>query len=160
MNLRDYFAYSERCRPLLYETLVTCGEETLHREFTTTGVHNTIAKILAHSHGAEERWITMRLLAQPLLVLYEERAATTLEGLIADGDTFRQATYAYLNAQTPELLQRPYTFVILDKERHLTAEECLFHIVHHESWHRGQIALLLQQFGFDPPNFDYALVRG
>ena len=41
----------------------------------------------------------------------------------------------------------------------LTVEEILFHIFNHQVFHLGQISLILQQKGIDPPYFDYILLH-
>jgi uncharacterized damage-inducible protein DinB len=160
MTLEAYLAYSDKCRPRLYKTLAEIEQVRdgiLEREFSTTGTFNTIGKLLAHCHGAEERWVTMRLQNMPVPILYEDRAAQTLEGLVADGEQIRANTRAFLLAQTPASLQETREMALQDRVILPTIEEVLFHVLHHESWHRGQISLVLQQFGFDPPNFDYAV---
>jgi uncharacterized damage-inducible protein DinB len=159
MTLDALFTYSERCRPRLYETLAEIEEVRpglLEREFPTTSAFNTIAKLIAHCHGAEERWVVARLLNQPVATPYEDRAPTDLAGLIADGDQLRAQTHAFLASQTPETLSQQREMVLRDRTALMTAEEVLFHVLNHESWHRAQISLLLQHWGFDPPNFDYA----
>jgi uncharacterized damage-inducible protein DinB len=34
-------------------------------------------------------------------------------------------------------------------------EQIMIHLVNHSSYHRGQIAMLLRQNGFEPVNTDY-----
>ena len=160
MTLEAYLAYSDQCRPRLYETLTEVEEVrsgTIQKEFPTMGKFNSIAKLLAHCHGAEERWVVSRLQKQPLPVSYEDRAPETLEELIADGEKIRAHTHAFLATQTPQSLLEKREMVMQDRVILSTIEEVIFHVLHHESWHRGQISLLLQHFGFDPPNFDYSV---
>jgi uncharacterized damage-inducible protein DinB len=116
---------------------------------------------LAHTIGAEERWVTRRLQDLALPVTYEQRAARDWSDLYKDHQTVRAATYAYLERltdaelaeeQSLELAQGAYRVT-------LTRAEVLFHILNHENYHRGQVITALQRLGVDPPDFDYVLLK-
>src|SRR5690349_3664820 len=105
MNKTDFyrlFRYSDNCWSLLGETLASIphASELWNTPFDTTSQWNTIRLLLAHTLGAEERLITLRLQNNSLPVTYEERAASDWEGLYRDHQTIRAATYASLDALT------------------------------------------------------------
>jgi uncharacterized damage-inducible protein DinB len=151
------FAYSDNCRRLLRETLLA-HPDTFDVPFETTSQWNTIRLLVAHSIAAEERWITLRIQGKPLPVGYEERAATTIEGLFADADTFRDATNTYRltlsDADYDRLLSH-----CPPPMNNLRISDALFQIFNHENYHRGQIIMTLQRMGIDPPNFDFILLK-
>lgn len=163
MNKTDFrrlYRYSDNCWSLLGETLanVPHTSEIWHTRFDTLSQWNTVRLLLAHSIGAEERLITVRLQNQSLPVIYEERAALDWEGLYRDHQTIRAATYAYLDCLTDADLEDE-TEVWRIAHSALTRADILFHILNHENYHRGQVVMALQRLGIDPPNFDYVLLK-
>lgn len=156
MELEALFAYATRCRATLTPVL-RAHPELLHQEFVTTSRFNTIAKLLAHCNGAEEAWYA-RLADKPSPTSYADRAPSDLEGLLADAETLRAQTLAFIAASSPQSLAQVFTMT-LGRPVSLTAHEILFHIVNHEQWHRAQLYTALQGFGVEPPNLDYVLLR-
>ena len=155
MELQQLFAYAARCRTTL-TPILRANPELLHREFVTTSRFNTVAKLLAHSTAAEERWHA-RLDGRPFPPSYEERAPDDLETLLTDAETLRTETLARL---TTDELARTITISLADGKRlDLTAHDIYFHLYNHEQWHRAQIYTALQSFGVDPPNLDYVLLK-
>jgi uncharacterized damage-inducible protein DinB len=57
MELSRLFDYSDRCRALEARTLRSAPPELLHAAYETISPFNTVAKLLAHTIGAEERWL-------------------------------------------------------------------------------------------------------
>lgn len=164
MNKTDFrrlFRYSDTCWSLLGDTLTTAPQasEAWNTRFDTTSQWNTVRLLLAHSIGAEERLVTVRLQNHSLPVPYEERAAAEWEGLYRDHQTVRAATYSYLDSLTDAAVEDE-TEVWRIGDRPLTRADILFHILNHENYHRGQVVMALQRLGIDPPNFDYVLLKG
>jgi uncharacterized damage-inducible protein DinB len=163
MNRTDFrrlFAYSDNCWRLLGETLATCPD-LWDRPFETTSHWNTVRLLLAHTVGAEERWIIRRLQDLPLPVVYEQRAAPEWSGLYRDQQAVRAATYAYLERLTDaELEEEQLVEMGEGKYRvRLTRADMLFHILNHENYHRGQVITALQRNGVDPPDFDFVILN-
>jgi uncharacterized damage-inducible protein DinB len=163
MNKADFhrlFRYSDNCWSLLGETLATNlqASDKWDTPFDTTSRWNTIRVLLAHSIGAEERLITVRLQNHSLPVTYEERAASDWDGLYRDHLTVRAATYAYLDSLTDTEVDDEKEVWRLHRGA-LTRSDVLFHILNHENYHRGQVVMRLQQLGMDPPNFDYVILK-
>lgn len=163
MTQRDFLqllAYSDTCWSLLRKTLEE-HPEAFDTPFKTTSDWNTIRLLLAHSIGAEERWITLRLQDLPLPVSYEKRVAATLDGLYADFATIRAATHAYIRGLAEGDLEEEKAITL--SQWHfsgiLSRSDVLYHIVNHDNYHRGQVVMALQRMGLDPPNFDYCFLK-
>jgi uncharacterized damage-inducible protein DinB len=159
-DFRRLFAYSDNCWRLLDETLATCPE-AWERPFETTSHWNSVRLLLAHTIGAEERWITRRLQDLALPVIYEQRAAPDRSGLWRDHQAVRAATYACLERLTDAELGEEMSVEMAQGEFRvrLTRADMLFQILNHENYHRGQVITALQRLGVDPPNFDYVLLK-
>src|SRR5262249_23174937 len=62
----------------------------------------------------------------------------------------------YLASVTDEMLAAPLTY-LSDQGDSLTSElwRQMFHLINHQSYHRGQVATLLRQLGVQPPATDF-----
>ncbi len=156
MDLSDLFRYSDKCRKVLREALEanpavwTRPIEPALQEFTT------IREIAVHTAGAEERWVKMRIGGEAV-PFYKDRAPVGIAEVFADWDRFRNETYAFLGRQSEKSLQKAY-HVTLGEDiwtGDLTAEQILFHVLNHETHHRAQVSMAMQQMNLDPPDFDY-----
>ena len=162
MNRIDFlnlFAYSDTCWRLLGDSLVAVPD-AWKDEFETTSRFNSIARLLAHCVGAEERLVGRRLQNLPIEIPYEDRAAADWTGVYADHCQIRAATYAYLETLSDDDFVDPQPILPPTPERGaLTRADILFQVLNHENFHRGQVILILQRIGGDPPNFDYMALR-
>jgi uncharacterized damage-inducible protein DinB len=151
------FAYSDNCRRLLYETLLSYPE-SFDASVETISQWSTIRLLLAHCIGAEERLVSTRIQGKTLSASYEERAATTIEELFADADTIRDRTNAYRRTLTDADYDTPLS-ASSPPWNNLTISDVLFQVFNHENYHRGQIIMILQSMRIDPPNFDFILLK-
>jgi uncharacterized damage-inducible protein DinB len=163
MNTTDFhrlLRYSDNCWSRLGEVFanVPRAAEVWNTQFNTTSRWNTIRLLLAHTIGAEQRLVTVRLQNGPLPVQFEDRAATDWDGLFQDHRTIRAATYVYLDSLTETDLEDEQEVWRIDGIS-LTRADILFQILNHENYHRGQVVMALQRFGLDPPDFDYVLLK-
>jgi uncharacterized damage-inducible protein DinB len=156
MDIRTLFDYSENARRLLRETLLA-QPEAFDRPFETLADYASIRQLVAHIIGAEVRWITQRIGGQAV-VRYEERVAESVEGVFADWDGIRATTRAFVDAQDAAGLSRSLPITLGEWRGNLTVEQILFHLINHETHHRAQISMALQQMQIDPPNFDFVLL--
>ncbi len=161
MKLITIGEYSIRAQRLLYNfVLANPGCERLTIE--TTSPFKTVHDLLAHSIGAETRWMA-RILGEPLPEpRYEENAPREIEALRKDWQRYRKRTMTIIQAATSEELLRqiPYTLPGWVENGSLSFEEMVYHVFNHENYHRGQCSMILQQNGFEPPQFDYPLTLG
>ena len=160
MDIGNLLDYSDNCRGLLRRTLAL-HPDLFHAPFETLSPYKSVRQIVAHCVGAEERWIELRIGGRALPARYEERAAATVEGLWADWDAVRAGTrhfYGRLDVEGLALRIAVHLPQWGQRRAHLTLEQILFHILNHESHHRGQVVMALQRMGIDPPDFDYVFL--
>jgi uncharacterized damage-inducible protein DinB len=162
MNRLDFlrlYAYSDNCWRLMGEVL-TSAQGAWDTCFDTVSKWNTIRLLLAHCVAAEERLISFRLLKKEIPLSFEERAPETWDELYADQKSIRAGTYAYIaSLSDSEVSEDNMAIFTLNGHNAVTRADVLYHIVNHENYHRGQIVSELQRRGFDPPNFDYILLK-
>ena len=160
MEIRRLLLYAENARRLLRETL-DAHPEAWDRPFETLADYTTVHQIAAHLVGAEQRWTKQRLYDEPRPPRYEDQAAQTLEGVFRDWDSIRARTIDFAERADADTLARVITFEMTQWARTatLTAEEALFHLINHQTWHLGQISMALQRMDIDPPNFDYPFLH-
>lgn len=164
MDIRKLLSYTDNCRRLLQTTLAA-HPDALNVPFETLSNFKSIHQLLAHCVGAEQRWVEQRLQNCESSARYETVAADTLDGLFRDWDNIRAKTRGVLdNIESPDnpmqLHQEiAYSLPQWGRTDILTVEEILFHVFNHQVYHLGQISMVLQQQGIDPPNFDYCLLH-
>lgn len=163
-DVRDLFTYSDHCRAALREVLAS-HLDVLDRELGTISQYNTVRRLLAHTIGAEERWIVMRIGGRAVQS-YEERAAEAMDGLFADWERVRSNTRAYMDGLAAPDLEQVIHVTLggatagWSWEGDLTIKQILIHIIVHETHHRAQVSMALQQLGIEPPDFDYIFHHG
>ena len=157
MTLEPFLDYSDWCRARLKGFLLTCPD-VFETRFETSAAYDSIAKLLAHSIGAEERW-QRRLTDEPTISYYESKKKLTIETLFADADQVRARSRAILGTCADDGLARRLTYKFGSFHGDMSWEETFFHVLHHETWHRGQVVSQLQRLGLDPPDFDYCYFR-
>jgi len=151
MEIRKLVAYSDVAQTRTFKVLETCPQ-VFHTEFETLAKFNSIAKLMAHIIGTEQRWVTTCFLGEPRPSRYELTAPDSLEQMKKDYSDIRARLYEGLNQDLSETVKD-----ILGDGTHITIskKDVVFHIINHQTYHRGQISMALQRFGIDPPNFDY-----
>ena len=159
LTLDALLDYSDNCRALLKDTLLA------HRDLVDRPIQpplremRSIRYIASHMVGAEQRWVERRILGRDISD-YETCAATSIDDLFVDWDRTRSQTRAYLAKLNPDDYRRVYTVGLGERWiGSLTVEQILFHIFNHETHHRAQISMALQQFGLDPPDFDFVFLK-
>jgi uncharacterized damage-inducible protein DinB len=160
MNIGDLFHYSDNCRRLLRQTLLD-NPGTWDQPLSQPLIEfKSIREIVVHAAGAEERWVKMRIGGREV-PFYASRAPATIDGVFTDWDNFRSETYTFLEGQTLESLQKIYRITLGDNlwTGDLTVEQMLFHVLNHETHHRGQVSMALQQMDVDPPDFDFIFLH-
>ena len=156
--LSDLFRYSDNCRSQLREVLLQ-NRALFDRPIEPPLVEmRSIRHIVSHMAAAEERWIKKRILGLDVED-YEGRAAESVEGVFADWESIRANTRSFLSELNPEDFGRVYTIALSGRTGQFTVEQVVFQFLNHETHHRAQVSMALQQFGIDPPNFDFAILK-
>jgi uncharacterized damage-inducible protein DinB len=161
LSINELLSYSDNCRRILRECLST-NQDAWNRPIEPPLIEfKTVRDIVVHTAGAEERWVKMRIGGQDV-PFYADRAPAEIEGVFEDWDGFRKETNSFIGRQTPESLQKVFHLTLGGDywTGDLTAKQILFHILNHETHHRGQISMALQQMGIDPPDFDFIFLHG
>jgi len=158
-DFQKLYTYSDNCWRQLGDVLAS-ADDAWNKPFETTSKWNTIRLLAAHSIAAEERMISFRLLNIDLPLTYDQRAGDDWDSVYRDHKTVRAQTYAYLESLTDnEITDREIVIPATVFPIGITRADALFHIFNHENYHRGEIISALQRLGFDPPNFDYILLK-
>lgn len=157
LALEDLVAYSNNCRALLKETLLSYRPLFDKPIQPPLSVYQSIRRIAAHMIGAEEFWIRHRINKEEL-TRYETRSAESLEELFEDWESVRRGTTAYIDSLSPGEFERIYPLELRGWRGELSVRQILFHILNHEVHHRAQISMALQQFGVEPPDFDFVFL--
>ncbi len=67
---------------------------------------------------------------------------------------------AYLSGLSEEVLERPFTYVNMRGETWTyTLWRAVFHVVNHQSYHRGQVTAQLRLLGVQPPAVDFLVAH-
>ena len=158
VDIREQFRYSDRCRAVLQEVL-EANPDAFAREFVTLSNWNSLQMLMAHCMGAESRWIENRIRGKNLPYV-ETAPPADPNAAFTRWQQIRANTYAFMDALQGDEWQRVIDVDLTQWSRtmQITVEQILFHIVNHENFHRGQMSMLLQHFGVDPPLFDYCFL--
>jgi uncharacterized damage-inducible protein DinB len=111
-----------------------------------------ILSVLGHIIVAQYLWLhRIQALPAPALKLWGNYSLSQLETMAEEiGNrwiTFIESTDDF----NRELVYKNYT----NDPYHNNVEQIMIHLVNHSSYHRGQIAMLIRQKGFEPVNTDY-----
>ena len=159
-SLAALLAYSDNCRRVLKETLEANAAAWDGPIVPKPMWFSTIREIVAHTAGAEERWVRMRLQGEDV-PFYTDRAPASIEGVFADWDRFRAETRSFLASRNAGDMETVHTLTMQNGwTGDLTVTQILFHVLNHETHHRAQVSLILQQMGIEPPDFDYIYHHG
>lgn len=156
MEIADLLAYSDAGIDRLHVTLVA-HPEPFDAKFETISNFKSIRDLVSHMIGAEERWLG-RMQQCAHSERYEDRAASTVDGIFSDWHALRQNTRSYLASLDDNSLVSAIPIVSAGRQHPvlMTPVQVVYHLVNHQTFHTGQISTILQRISIDPPNFDYA----
>jgi len=117
--------------------------------------HGTFGHLVGAQHIWLERWRGTNLSAAPDWVLLDE-----FEELAARLRSIESQRRALLEGLGERLISTEVTYrTLAGREFRDPLPELVRHAVNHASYHRGQLAMRLRQFGVAPPATDYILWR-
>lgn len=124
---------------------------------------SSLRDTLAHLVGAEWVWLERWRGHSPTAVEAEEFAAEKFPSVSAVRErwsTVERGVREYLASLKEGALASPLTYKNL-KEQTWTYPlwQTLFHVVNHQTYHRGQVTTLLRQLGAKAPQIDYLVAR-
>jgi uncharacterized damage-inducible protein DinB len=152
-TLNELFDYNYWARDRQLQTCAGLTEEQFLRPLGNSfpSVRDTFTHLLAVEWLWLERW---RGKAPRTLLKPEE--FPTLAALSERWQTVEREMREYVAGLTEEALTRPMT-IVTTRGQTWTFELCrmIQHLLHHQSYHRGQVTALLRQLGVQPPKVDF-----
>jgi uncharacterized damage-inducible protein DinB len=151
-TLRELFAYNYWARDRQLEACATLTPEQFQRPLA--GSFSSLQDTLAHLVGAEwvwlERWNGRSPRTLPAAEELPNVAAITTLWVAVE-----QGTREYMAGLNDETLARPLTY------RNFTGQawtyplwRSLLHLVNHQTYHRGQVTMLMRELGKRPAPVD------
>jgi len=160
MNARQMLDYSDQSRIALRDVLRD-QPDVFDMPIQTISDQKSIRLLVAHIAGAEERWIVGRIGGGVIAKSFEERAPVAVDAVFHDWEAIRARTHALVSSLDTAGLggMIPVKLPAVGYEGKMTIEGILFQVFNHQTYHLGQISMALQQFGVDPPYFDYVALQ-
>ncbi len=155
--LRQMFDYNYWARDM---QLAACGRLTSEQFLKPLGnsfssVRDTLAHLVAVEWLWHERWRGRSPAAReaagfapatfPDVAVVRERWAAA-----------ERSIREYLSGLTDNRLEQPLSYVNLKGEAFsYPLWQCIWHLINHQTYHRGQITTMLRQLGGQPPQIDF-----
>jgi uncharacterized damage-inducible protein DinB len=156
-TLRELFEYNYWARNRQIEACSTLAKEQFLRPMNNS--FSSLRDTLAHLVGAEYLWLERWRGRSPRAMLAAEEFPT-LAGVRERWGTVEHGVREYLARLSEEVLTRPLSYVNLKGETWTyPLWHTLFHVVNHQTYHRGQVTTLLRQLGAQPAPIDYLLAH-
>jgi len=109
---------------------------------------------MAHMVGSQRMWLS-RFSGRPLDHVPTAADFPDLLSWIHGWEETASEVEAFLAGLTPEQLAAPVTWTTTTGETHTRPLwQPVIHLVNHTTYHRGQVASLLRQMGYQPPATD------
>lgn len=116
---------------------------------------SSLRDTLVHLLGAEWVWLERWRGRSPRSLIAVEEVPT-LAAIRERWQQVEQEVRGFLSTLSQDALARPITYVNLRGETWTyPLRQTLFHLVNHQSYHRGQVTTLLRQLGGTPAPVDF-----
>jgi uncharacterized damage-inducible protein DinB len=151
--LNELFDYNYWARD---RQLQTCGALTEEQFLRPLGnSFPSLRDTLTHLLAVEWLWLERWRGRSPRTLLAPEEFPT-LAALSQRWQTVEQEMREYVAGLTEEALDCPMTFVNT-RGKTWTYElwRMIVHLLHHQTYHRGQVTALFRQLGVQPPKVDF-----
>jgi uncharacterized damage-inducible protein DinB len=157
-TVRGLLGYTMWADRTMLQALKGVSEVDLERE--TGGSFGSVLGTMAHVLGSEQLWLS-RYLGVPLAQLPGPADYPTLAALEASFEDFWPQLEFFLASLLAEQLDQDFVWTNTRGETHTAPfRQVLLHFVNHATYHRGQVANLLRQLGYEPPHTDLVYYRG
>jgi uncharacterized damage-inducible protein DinB len=154
-TLRELFEYNYWARNRQIEACGTLTQEQFLRPMDNS--FSSLRDTLAHLVGAEYLWLERWRGRSPRAMLAAEEFPT-LAAVRERWGTVERGVSEYLAGLAEEVLTHPLSYVNLKGETWTyPLWQMLFHVVNHQTYHRGQVTTLLRQLGVQPAQTDYLI---
>lgn len=119
------------------------------------GSFGTVRGLIGHVLGAEEVWI-QRLHGHSPAAFPDLTSFSAVSDCQAAWDAVQAEQHAFISGLGSERLEAPISYINFRGEAWAyPLDAVLLHLVNHGTYHRGQLAHVLRQFGEVPPATDY-----
>lgn len=146
IDLKDCFTYNCQANAALIAAIGDAGTDM-----------PTAAAILGHILNAHRIWLG-RMEGHTELLPMPWEPVSSHEWEVLNKQLYKD-TVAYITSHAGKLMQEISYTTTRGEWYCNTREEILFHVLQHGAYHRGQLALLLRQAGYDPPLTDYIFYK-
>lgn len=156
-TIRELFEYNYWARDRQLQACALLAEEQFLRPMGSSyaSLRDTLAHLLAAEWVWLERWCGRSPKAMPAGSQF-----STLTTLKERWSMVERGVREYLVGLKEEALPLPLTYVNLKGETWTyPLWQTLFHLVNHQTYHRGQVTTLLRQLGAEPPQIDYLVAH-
>lgn len=161
ITIRELFNYNYWARD---RQLEACAQVSVAQFLRPMGnSFSSLRDTLAHLVMAEWVWLERWRGESPTSKEAREFAADTFPTLTTVRDRWREVEAGvrqYLATLSEEALARPLTYVNVRGETWTyPLGQTLFHLVNHQTYHRGQVTTLLRQLGVQAIAVDYLVAQ-
>lgn len=159
--LRDLFDYNYWARDRQLEACGVLTEEQFLRPMGSSfsSVRDTLAHLVAVERIWLQRWLgksPSRAEAQAIVQAFAALSFPSLAAVRERWQLVERDLRGFLAGLEEARLKQPLTYTNARGERWTyPLGETLFHVVNHQTYHRGQITTLLRQLGVAAPGIDY-----
>jgi uncharacterized damage-inducible protein DinB len=155
--LRELFEYNYWARDRQIQACASLTEEQFLRPMNNS--FPSLRDTLAHLVGAEYVWLERWRGRSPRAMPAAEEFPT-LTAVRERWATVERGVRDYLAGLTEEMLKLHLSYVNLKGETWTyVLWQTLFHVVNHQTYHRGQVTTLLRQLEAQPSAIDYLLAH-
>lgn len=160
-TIRELFDYNYWARDCQLKACAALTEEQFLRPMGSSfsSVRDTLAHLVAVERIWLERWLGCAPTQADAQAVARAFAAETFPNLTAVRERWQAVEgdlRAYLAGLDEAQLKQPLTYTNARGERWTyPLGETLFHVVNHQTYHRGQITTLLRQLGAAASGIDY-----
>jgi uncharacterized damage-inducible protein DinB len=152
-SIKELFNYSYWAKNCQLEACAALTEEQFVRSLGSSFA--SVRDTLVHMMGAEWIWLE-RWRGRNATSMLPPQEFPSLSSVSGRWREVEGKMREYLATLSEEALSQPVTYMS-QKSDTFSYElwRLMFHVVNHQSYHRGQVATLLRQLGVQPPAVDF-----
>ena len=152
--LRQLYDYNYWARDRQLEACAPLTPEQFLRPMGSS--FSSVRDTLAHLLAVEWVWLERFLGRSPRSIPVWVEESRTLDAVRDRWKDVERDVRAYVSALNDDMLGQPLSYVNIKGEPWTyRLEQALFHLVNHQTYHRGQVTTLLRQLGAPCVALDY-----
>jgi uncharacterized damage-inducible protein DinB len=161
-TVRELFDYNYWARDRQLQACETLTEEQFQTSMGSSfsSVRDTLLHLLMAEWVWLERWQHDRSVSKDDVKEFSAEALPTLDDIRRRWMGVENDMRRYLSTLTEETMSEPLTYVNFKGETWTYPRwHTLFHLINHQSYHRGQMTTLLRQLGVAAPQVDFLVAK-